>query len=483
MGGSAARPRRSAHWTGAGERDERQLSPLYREATASSGRAATGYLAMTRPRTRLSRSPVELDDRSYRDEARATRCGPCNIVRLVRPNGHASSFLFSIAFALVLTSASLVAAQPRVKGDDLSRARALDKEGAKAYGDGRYGDAIRHFEEAHRLGGPPFELWNVAKCHLRLEQPEQAADMLERYLATPNLPREDREEASMQLGQLKKRSSTLTVSSAPSGAQVAIDGKSVEGRTPLSLSVTPGAHTVTVSSATNAPYTRQVEAHYGRAIIVDATLVGVAREARPPPPDNPYDTTLPPSIALRGAFGMVLPIHGSVGGNAGVGLTALGTYRLMEIAKTSIAAGALLTASGDSWDNRTGQPNAAPNCAPMTDAQSATALSVFAIGSAGFPVAPKVRVVGIVGAGIAGYFVDDVGGDLFVPSCRASPGVRPAILVGAEVDYAITPIVRLSAFPLTWQLQPAFDGTRTAPRDASSAWMRFGIGIGAGLDL
>ena len=41
------------------------------------------------------------------------------------------------------------------------------------------------------------------------------------------------------------------------------------------------------------------------------------------------------------------------------------------------------------------------------------------------------------GLGIAGYSVDNVGGDLFVPSCQASPGVRPTFLLGTEVDYAV----------------------------------------------
>jgi len=36
---------------------------------------------------------------------------------------------------------------------------------------------------------------------------------------------------------------------------------------------------------------------------------------------------------------------------------------------------------------------------------------------------------------------------------------------------------------LSWQIQSAFDGARTTPRDASGAWMRFGIGIGAGVNL
>ncbi len=399
----------------------------------------------------------------------------------------ASSFFL----ALALVPAGPAAAQPHARGqaargkDDLARARALDREGAKAYGEGRYNDAIRYFEEAYRLGGPAFELWNVAKCHLRLDQPEQAADMLERYLAMPNLPKEDREEATQQLDSLKKRPSTLTVSSTPSGAQVTVDGKEVEGRTPLSITVAPGPHAVTVSSATSPPYTRQVEARYGRAVIVDASIgaSGGGSETRPPPPDNPYVEPEPGRIALRGAVNLMLPRHGSIGGNAGAGLMVLGTYKLMDAGKASISAGGLLSISGDSWSNRTGEPNEAPGCAQLRDAQSATALSLFGIGSASFPVSPQVRVVGLAGIGLAGYFVEHVGGDLFVPSCHPSPGVRPALLFGAQIDYALTKTVRLSAFPLTWQVQPAFGGTRSVPRDAGGAWMRFGIGIGAGIDL
>lgn len=389
-----------------------------------------------------------------------------------------------LAFALALMPAP-AAAQTRGRAptrgkEDLARARALDREGAKAYGEGRYNDAIRYFEEAYRLGGPAFELWNVAKCYLRLDQPEQAAEMLERYLSTPNLPKEDREEATQQLEALKKRPSTLTVSSTPSGAQVSVDGKNV-GRTPLSISVAPGAHAVTVTPATGAPITRQIEARFGRALTVDTSLT--PGDSRPPPPPNPYDEPEPGRIALRGAINLMLPRHGAVGGNAGAGLMALGTYKLTDVGRVSLSAGGLLSLSGDSWSNRTGEENTAPNCAPLRDAQSATALSLFGIGTASIPLGPSVRLAGIGGVGLAGYFVEHVGGDLFVPSCTPSPGVRPALLFGAAVDYALTKNVRLSAFPLTWQIQPAFGGVRTTPRDASGVWMRFGIGIGAGIDL
>ena len=402
----------------------------------------------------------------------------------MRTYGHTSVFLLALALALTAAPAEAQRrgrAPARGAKDDLARARALDREGAKAYGEGRYNDAIRYFEEAYRLGGPAFELWNIAKCYLRLDQPEQAAASLERYLSKPNLPKEDREEATQQLEALKKRPSTLTVSSTPSGAAVSVDGKEVEGRTPLSITIAPGSHTVTVSSPTSTPYTRQVEARYGRAVTVDASLTG--DESRPPPPDNPYDQPEGGKIALRGAINLMLPRHGSIGGNAGAGLMALGTYKVADLGRASIAAGGLLSISGDSWGNRTGEANEAPDCGPLRDAQSATALSLFGLGTASLAVASNVRITGMGGLGLAGYFVEHVGGDLFVPSCRPSPGVRPALLFGAEIDYALTKSVRLSAFPLTWQIQPAFDGARGAPRDASGVWMRFGFGIGAGIDL
>lgn len=400
----------------------------------------------------------------------------------MRRNVCASALVLAIAAAPSTPTAS-AAPHVRAKGDDLARARALDKEGAKAYGEGRYNDAIRYFEEAYRLGGPAFELWNIAKCHLRLDQPEEAAEMLERYLAVPDLPEEDREEASRQLATLRERPSTLTVSSTPTGAEVVIDGERVEGRTPLSTSVPPGAHTVTIRSEEHPPYTREIEARYGRAIILDADLAAEAGEGAPPPPAASGDREAA-GVALRGGLGVVLPKWGSIGGGAGAGLLALGTYRVGAQGDVTFAVGGLFSVASDSWQDRTEASNEAPGCpTPLVDAERATAMSLFGIATAAVPIAPRLRLVGIGGLGLAGYSARSLGGDLFVPTCDPSPGVRPAMLFGAELDYELTSRVRLSAFPLTFQVQPAFDGVRGAPRDASGIWMRFGFGLGAGVDL
>jgi len=394
----------------------------------------------------------------------------------------------ALAFAVPGFGVRVAAAQGR---EDLARARALDKEGTRAYADGRYNDAIRYFEEAHRLGGPAFELWNIAKCHLRLDQPEQAADLLEKYLATPSLPPEDRDEATQQLEQLRKRPSTLTVASSPPGADVAVDGRPIEGRTPTTTSVGPGAHTVTVTLASHAPYQREIEARYGRAIILDAAL-STGRRA---PPANPYvdgdDAATASqearSFAVRGALGVVLPRFGSVGGSAQLGFHASGTYRVGRAARTGggpeLAVGGLFSVTGDSWRNTIDAPSEAQPCGTLRGSTSATALSLFAIGTAGWQIVPRLRVHALAGVGLAGYAADQVGGDVFIPSCSASPGVRPALLLGAQLDYAITDVLRLTAYPVMFQLQPSFGGTRSQPVDSSGIWLRTTFALGLGVDL
>lgn len=386
-----------------------------------------------------------------------------------------------LAFGEIGVAPRIAYAQPRPKTEDLARARTLDKEGAKAYESGRYNDAIRYFEEAHRLGGPPFELWNVAKCHLRLDQPEQAAEMLEKYLATPSLPADDREEATQQLAELRKRTSTVTIASTPAGARVAIDGRVIEGaRTPTSTTVEPGNHSVTITLPGYSSYTRDVDARYGRAIIFDAPL---SKDRRPTPPVNPYGDGEVKRIAMRGTMGVVLPRYGGVGGSAQFGMTLSGTYRVADVGATAFGLGGLVHFTGDSWGNSINAPMTAAPCGALTDATSAFAMSIFAVGTAGWELVPGLRLHGVGGLGLATYFVGTAGGDLFVPTCSASPGVRPALLLGAQLDVAVTPSVRITALPIALQIQPAFGDTRSTPLDANGVWLRTTFAIGMGVDL
>src|SRR5258708_4901339 len=108
-----------------------------------------------------------------------------------------SALPFSLARAVLACAAALalvLEAPHAFAGDarDLERARVLDQQGVRAYKEERYNDAIRYFTEALRLGGPPSELWNIAKCHARLDEPKEASEALEQYLAEPGLSSGDR---------------------------------------------------------------------------------------------------------------------------------------------------------------------------------------------------------------------------------------------------------------------------------------------------
>jgi tetratricopeptide (TPR) repeat protein len=377
-------------------------------------------------------------------------------------------------------------AAPAPVEDELARARVLDKEGAKAYAEGHYHDAIRYFEEAYRLGGPSFELWNIARCHLRLDQPDRASELLERYLATPQLPPEDRDEAAQQLEALRRLPSTLTVASLPAGATLTVDGRApAEGKkTPMSLPVAAGTHVVVLTHPAYATYTRTVEARYGRAIILDAQMrrEGSASPERERARAADADADAP-RVALRAEAGVMLPRYGSVGGSAQPALVASGMVRIADLGATRVSGGVMAQLTFDAWDNTVGAADAVAPCGTLSHPRSATALSAFAAGDAGWQLGERLRARAVAGLGLAAYAAGDLGGDVFVPACRPSPGVRPSVLLGGQLDYAVTGRVRLSATPLLFEVQPAFAGARTAPLDASGAWLRAIIAVGVGVDL
>ena len=177
-----------------------------------------------------------------------------------------------VVTALLFALPASVLAAP--KDEEVARARILDQQGVRAYKDGRYNDAIKYFSEAFKLGGPPSELWNIAKCHMRLDQPDQASDAYDRYLMQPGLTPQDKSEAREELEELRRRRSILTVASAPSHGTVYLDGKHGEaaGQTPFSVQVPPGTHKVEIEQKGYRTFSQEIEAKFGRAIIVDAQL-------------------------------------------------------------------------------------------------------------------------------------------------------------------------------------------------------------------
>jgi hypothetical protein len=391
--------------------------------------------------------------------------------------------------ALFALAAIACATRARAADESVGRARTLDREGVRAYKEERYNDAIRYFEEAFRLGGPPSELWNIARCRLKLDQPEDAAKALEEYLGQKGLSAGERREADEQLREIEHRHSTLTVASTPSGSTVYLDGRHWAGVTPASMDVAPGSHTVTIEHAGFEPTEKSVEAKYGRAIIVDVSLDKAYGGSPTPttPPTGPGDKASPVAarrhhVVLEAAIGAMLPRYGAVGGSASVAGFLHAAYVVVD-ARAVVSLGARATLTGDSWSNTIGAPTNVAGCATLPNDMGATAISAFVDGELAWHATRRLRLGGDLGLGFATWSASQVGGDLFVPACSASPGVKPAVRIGLEGSYAFSSELRLVASPFMIEAQPAFDGTRASPKDAGGPWLRFGASLGLAFDL
>ncbi|MBV9949962.1 MAG: PEGA domain-containing protein [Myxococcales bacterium] len=160
---------------------------------------------------------------------------------------------------------------------DVGAARELDHEGVRSFREGHYADAVRYFRAAFRLGGPPSELWNIARSEEKLEDLEEALRALDEYLAQRDLTPQDRADADREAKALRGRPSVLTLTTNPAGASVSVDGKVILGATPLSIDVPGGRHALVVRREGYAPEGVPVEARFGRAIIVSLDLARTAK--------------------------------------------------------------------------------------------------------------------------------------------------------------------------------------------------------------
>ncbi len=157
---------------------------------------------------------------------------------------------------------------------NLAAARELDQQGARAFSEGRYREALRYFEEAQKRGGPPAEFWNMARCQQKLDDLEAAARQIEKYLEQKDLSPGDREDARRELADLLRKPSRVTVVSTPSGAMVFLGDRrgAMQGRTPLTFEVPPGDHVLTLELFGHDTETERVSAKYGRAVVVETSL-------------------------------------------------------------------------------------------------------------------------------------------------------------------------------------------------------------------
>jgi hypothetical protein len=358
--------------------------------------------------------------------------------------------------------------------DALDRARALDQQGVRAFQQGRYRDAIRFFREALR-GGPASELWNIAKCHLKLDEPQEADAVLGKYLERSDITAEDRREAEQLRHEIRSRPSPVTILSTPLGARVDIDGRMV-GTTPITVEVQPGEHIVMIKHPAHGAREEIVEARWGRGVIVQAELGEGDGGARS------RTVARARRLAIEIGAGPSFPRYADLGGT-GLPHGYVGvTYALAATRRLSIGAGLRFGLWGDAWSNSANQTNAPPGCtAPLPNDFSAAELAGHVLGVLALDLAERWRAGLELGLGIAGTTAGSrVGGDVYDASCAASQSAEPSFHGGLDVSMRVAAPLRLVVRPITIDLHPSYDGARAASR---GVWMRVGLAAGVAFDL
>lgn len=162
--------------------------------------------------------------------------------------------------------------------------------GTRAYSAGRYREALRHYQAAAALIWRPSLAYNIALCHDKLKEPNQAIIHLRRYLKSKPSKAWVRRSNAMIRRLLKQAKVTVRVTSFPSGAAVYVDGKAkgLRGRTPATLILRPGSYRMQVEATGHETLRKTIRVEVGgrnyfdfqlkrRSALKVATSVGGAR--------------------------------------------------------------------------------------------------------------------------------------------------------------------------------------------------------------
>jgi tetratricopeptide (TPR) repeat protein len=114
--------------------------------------------------------------------------------------------MLAATVALAGTPGLVYAQQPAEMSDE-ERARQVEQlaaQGAQAYRSGDYAKAIELFEKAYALEPVPNLLYNIAKCHEKQEDYEQAVDFYQKFAVAPDVDSKARQAALDRVESLRE---------------------------------------------------------------------------------------------------------------------------------------------------------------------------------------------------------------------------------------------------------------------------------------
>jgi hypothetical protein len=189
--------------------------------------------------------------------------------------------------------------------------------------------ALQQFKDAY-AAKPHFAVWyNIAQAYISLGQPPEAIEALLRYLreGQSQIPSGKRLQVDEQIKLLEALLGELEVTTEPSGALLAVDGREI-GRTPLSepIRLAAGRHKIAASLDGRPTVERTVAIGQGRRHEVVLQLPPLPLKVVPPREISPGPIALlaqptPVRSRMRPALPYVL-----AGAGVALGGAALGVY-------------------------------------------------------------------------------------------------------------------------------------------------------------
>lgn len=199
------------------------------------------------------------------------------------------SSLFALLACVVVSTVTAPALAAEPTADDRERASALFEEGRGLAKEGKFAEACPKLEESQRLDPGIGTLYNVADC---LEHVGRLASAWAAFLEVARLAKltgqGDREQVARgRADKLAPRLAKLriTMTGAPPGARVVVDGRSEGVSLDVDVPVDPGEHAIAVSAPDHVPLEKAVRVEPGSGlVVVDLPKLEPRTTVAPPPP-------------------------------------------------------------------------------------------------------------------------------------------------------------------------------------------------------
>jgi outer membrane receptor protein involved in Fe transport len=146
--------------------------------------------------------------------------------------------------------------------------------GNDAYAKHDYEHALAAYFLSYRLVPNRNVLFNIARCYEAQDRWDEAYRYWHDLFVDPNLPESDRRDVRQALARLAPRVALISVTSTPPGAELYVDRKDLgsRGRTPQTIAVAPGAHSLLLELAGHEATEVKASSSKGREAKAEATL-------------------------------------------------------------------------------------------------------------------------------------------------------------------------------------------------------------------